>query len=56
MQIADITQDHHLMDNLGADGVAWTKDEQAQFDQELDTIHILGDRLPEAILKFSEVR
>ncbi|MGX2950728.1 aldo/keto reductase [Ursidibacter sp. B-7004-1] len=54
--IAGTTKSHHLMDNLGSDGIIWTEDELAQFNRELDTIHILGDRLPEAILRFSEVR
>ncbi|HDR1859253.1 TPA: aldo/keto reductase [Pasteurella multocida] len=52
--IAGTTRSHHLMDNLGADGVTWTASELAQFRQEFEQIQ--GERLPEAILKFSEVR
>ncbi|QIW16274.1 aldo/keto reductase [Pasteurellaceae bacterium RH1A] len=54
--IPGTTKSNHLMDNLGADGVSFTADELAQFTRELDQIQIQGDRLPEAILKFSEVR
>lgn len=54
--IAGTTKNHHLMDNLGADGVVWTASELAQFRQEFEQIQIQGDRLPEAILRFSEVR
>ncbi|TCP96019.1 aryl-alcohol dehydrogenase-like predicted oxidoreductase [Cricetibacter osteomyelitidis] len=54
--IPGTTKSYHLMDNIGADGVQWTNAELNQFRQELEQITIVGDRLPEAILKFSEVR
>lgn len=46
----------HLLDNLGADDVKFTDEELAQFRQELEQIEIVGLRLPEAILNFSEAR
>ena len=54
--IPGTTKSHHLMENLGADGVKFTVTELAQFRTALDNIQIIGDRLPEGILKFSEVR
>ncbi len=46
----------HLLDNLGADDVKFTAEELAQFRQELEAIEIVGLRLPEAILNFSEAK
>ncbi|HDL4131277.1 TPA: aldo/keto reductase [Mannheimia haemolytica] len=46
----------HLLDNLGADDVKFTEEELAQFRQELEAIEIVGLRLPEAILNFSEAK
>ncbi|WP_018651098.1 aldo/keto reductase [Actinobacillus capsulatus] len=54
--IPGTTKINHLFDNLGSTAVSFTADELAQFRKELDAITIQGDRLPEAILKFSEVR
>lgn len=54
--IPGTTKNFHLMENLGADFVQFSTDELARFRRELDQIQIVGERLPEAILKFSEVR
>ncbi|WP_159990407.1 aldo/keto reductase [Pelistega ratti] len=54
--IPGTTKVHHLLDNLGADDIQLTADELTQFHQELETIEIVGLRLPEAILNFSEAK
>ncbi|MBN6066461.1 aldo/keto reductase [Aggregatibacter actinomycetemcomitans] len=54
--IPGTTKGYHLMDNLGADAVKFTAEELAQFRKELDAIEIVGLRLPEAILNFSEAK
>ncbi len=54
--IPGTTKARHLLDNLGADDVQFTADELAQFRQELEAIKVVGLRLPEAILNFSEAK
>lgn len=54
--IAGTTKGYHLMENLGAADVVWSESELNAFRTELEQIQIKGDRLPEAILQFSEVR
>ncbi|MBN6079738.1 aldo/keto reductase [Aggregatibacter actinomycetemcomitans] len=54
--IPGTTKGYHLMDNLGADAVKFTAEELAQFRKELEVIEIVGLRLPEAILNFSEAK
>ncbi|NEN75697.1 aldo/keto reductase [Pelistega sp. NLN82] len=54
--IPGTTKVHHLLDNLGADDIQLTADELTQFHQELEAIEIVGLRLPEAILNFSEAK
>ncbi|OOF46126.1 aldo/keto reductase [Rodentibacter trehalosifermentans] len=54
--IPGTTKARHLLDNLGADDVKFSAEELRQFHQELDVIDIVGLRLPEAILNFSEAK
>lgn len=54
--IAGTTKGFHLMENLGANDIVFTDSELQAFRNELEQIQITGERLPEAILKFSEVR
>lgn len=54
--IAGTTKGFHLMENLGANDIVFTDSELQAFRSELEKIQITGKRLPEAILKFSEVR
>lgn len=54
--IAGTTKGFHLMENLGANDIVFTDDELKAFRTELEQIQIMGERLPEAILKFSEVK
>ncbi|MBF0752587.1 MULTISPECIES: aldo/keto reductase [unclassified Pasteurella] len=54
--IPGTTKSRHLLDNLGADDVKFSDEELAQFREELEAIDIVGLRLPEAILKFSEAK
>lgn len=53
--IPGTTKSWHLLENIGADGVRFSREELAEFTRELDTVTIQGLRLPEAILGFSEV-
>jgi len=45
----------HMQENIGADGVKLTVDEWQQFNKELESIQIAGERLPEFVLQFSNV-
>lgn len=53
--IPGTTQMAHLLDNAGAMNVTFTADEKKQFEQELATISIKGERLPKMVLDFSNV-
>lgn len=53
--IPGTTQMAHMHENIGADKVKFTKDEWQQFNKELESIQILGERLPEFVLQFSKV-
>jgi aryl-alcohol dehydrogenase-like predicted oxidoreductase len=53
--IPGTTQMAHMQENIGADGVRLTVEEWQQFNSELETIQILGERLPEFVLQFSKV-
>lgn len=53
--IPGTTQMSHLLENIGADKVKFSNDELKQFNQELNAIEIKGERLPQAVLEFSDV-
>jgi aryl-alcohol dehydrogenase-like predicted oxidoreductase len=53
--IPGTTQMAHMQENIVADGVRLTAEEWQQFNKELVTIRILGERLPEFVLQFSKV-
>jgi aryl-alcohol dehydrogenase-like predicted oxidoreductase len=53
--IPGTTRMAHLLDNIGADNVRFTTDELKQFNTELSTIEIQGERLPQFVLAFSGV-
>jgi aryl-alcohol dehydrogenase-like predicted oxidoreductase len=53
--IPGTTQVAHMIENSAADNIRFTKDEIAQFNTGLSTIKIKGDRLPQAVLQFSNV-
>lgn len=46
---------YHLLENLGASGLVLDKNEWAQFQREVNEIHIIGERLPQPLLSLSEV-
>lgn len=53
--IPGTTQMAHMLENIGADAVRFTADELKEFNTQLNTIKILGERLPAFVLQFSEV-
>jgi aryl-alcohol dehydrogenase-like predicted oxidoreductase len=53
--IPGTTQVAHMLENSGADAVKFSKDELQQFNKQLDAIQIKGERLPAAVLQFSDV-
>jgi aryl-alcohol dehydrogenase-like predicted oxidoreductase len=53
--IPGTTQMAHMLENTGADAVKFSKDEFQQFNKQLDAIQIKGERLPAAVLQFSDV-
>jgi aryl-alcohol dehydrogenase-like predicted oxidoreductase len=53
--IPGTTQMAHMHENIGADGIKFTVEEWQQFNNELESIQILGERLPEFVLQFSKV-
>jgi aryl-alcohol dehydrogenase-like predicted oxidoreductase len=53
--IPGTTQMAHMLENAGADGVKFSKDELQQFNKELNAIQIKGERLPAMVLQFSNV-
>jgi aryl-alcohol dehydrogenase-like predicted oxidoreductase len=53
--IPGTTQMAHMLDNSAADHVKFSADELSQFNSELNTIQIKGERLPAAVLAFSGV-
>lgn len=55
LPIPGTTQMAHMQENTGADGVKLTAEEWQQFNKELETIQISGERLPEFVLQFSKV-
>jgi len=53
--IPGTTQMAHMLENIGADEVRFTVDELKQFNTQLSEIKIKGERLPKAVLDFSNV-
>ncbi|HLV51303.1 MAG TPA: aldo/keto reductase, partial [Flavobacterium sp.] len=53
--IPGTTQMAHMLENTAAASVKFSTDDWQQFNQELRTISISGDRLPESVLQFSGV-
>ena len=53
--IPGTTQMAHMLENIGAEGVKFTTDELKEFNKQLDTISILGERLPAFVQAFSDV-
>jgi aryl-alcohol dehydrogenase-like predicted oxidoreductase len=53
--IPGTTQRDHLLDNIGAAGVRFTPAEVAELNASVAAIEVRGQRLPDAVLAFSEV-
>ncbi len=53
--IPGTTQMAHLEQNIGANKIKFTKEELKSLNNEIDTIEIKGQRLPDFILQFSKV-
>lgn len=53
--IPGTTQMAHMFENSGAESVKFTTDDWQKFNQELNSIEIVGARLPEFVLQFSKV-
>lgn len=53
--IPGTTQMAHMLENIGADHVRFSPIEMNQFNSELANIEIKGERLPKAVLDFSDV-
>lgn len=53
--IPGTTQMAHMLENTGASAVEFTANELQNFNKELRTIKILGERLPAGVLAFSDV-
>ena len=53
--IPGTTQMAHMLENIGADVVKFTADELKEFNKQIDTIQIIGERLPAGVLAFSGV-
>ncbi|MBO3272358.1 aldo/keto reductase [Hymenobacter defluvii] len=53
--IPGTTQMAHMLENNGADAIRLTAEEWQQFNTELATIHVKGERLPQMVLQFSGV-
>lgn len=53
--IPGTTQMPHMLENIGADNVKFTAEEVQEFNKQLAAIQIKGERLPAAVLVFSDV-
>ena len=53
--IPGTTQMAHMLENIGSDHVRFTGDEMKQFNLDLAKIEVKGERLPKAVLDFSNV-
>lgn len=53
--IPGTTNMSHMKQNMGADAIKLASDEWLQFNKELESIEIVGARLPDFVLQFSKV-
>lgn len=53
--IPGTTQMAHLMENIGAAEIKFTENELKDFNTQINTVKILGERLPESVLVYSDV-
>jgi aryl-alcohol dehydrogenase-like predicted oxidoreductase len=53
--IPGTTQMPHMLENIGADDIRFTANELKEFNRELDSIQIVGERLPAAVQVYSDV-
>lgn len=53
--IPGTTQMEHMLENIGADQVKFTSSELAEFTTQLNTVQVLGERLPPFVQVFSDV-
>lgn len=53
--IPGTTQMPHMLENIGASTIKFSTDELKEFNKQLDTIQIIGERLPAGVLAFSGV-
>ena len=53
--IPGTTQMAHMLENIGADAVRFTADELAELNRSVAAIQVLGARLPDVVLAFSDV-
>lgn len=49
------TQMPHMLENISAENVKFTAAEMQKFNKELNSIQVLGARLPDAVLQYSDV-
>ena len=55
LPIPGTTQMAHMLENVGAAGIAFTESEIVELNAAVDAIEIQGARLPDAVLAFSGV-
>jgi aryl-alcohol dehydrogenase-like predicted oxidoreductase len=53
--IPGTTQMAHMLENATTENIEFSQDDWQQFNSELGTINIFGDRLPDFVLQFSKV-
>ena len=53
--IPGTTQMAHLLENISAYKIKFTSDEMAEFNKQLYSINVLGERLPPFVQAFSDV-
>ena len=53
--IPGTTQMEHMLENIGADKVKFSKNELSEFTTQLDAIQVMGERLPPMVQVFSDV-
>ena len=53
--IPGTTQMAHMLENIGADAVRFTADDLAELNRSVAAIQVLGARLPDVVLAFSDV-
>ncbi|HRB68317.1 MAG TPA: hypothetical protein PLO32_11040, partial [Chitinophagales bacterium] len=53
--IPGTTQMEHMLENIGADKVKFSKNEFSEFTTQLNAIQVMGERLPPFVQVFSDV-